>query len=769
MSDSEQKIIDNNNYDSDSDNEEPEDLEIKQDKIVRLVEHFDACKLNHIINNKKKFVKLMKKRSLERLKNPFVVMSKYLENSKNGSIDVTYKQNKSYGRFFAVGSLSLQLLPREVRHSIQQDYIDIDIVNAHPVILRYICGKRKIKCKHLNNYIENREALLSELKVDREVGKQAVLSFLNGGSKDYKSLEYRPEWIVKLKKECEKIHREFKVDKRYKLHKQSRIENNKTFNHIGSYMNTILCDFENNILQSIYQFFGSPKNCVWCFDGLMVKKGEYDLKTCENKVKEDIGIDIALKIKSMEEGFDESLFANMVNYKAKEYYYTDVVDFAKRSFIDIEELVVTLKGSCIMVTNRGISVLFTKNLEVDGSVSYTALPNTSIMDFEWTVTGDKGKPVRYSVNKIFEQRVKWQNAWDYFNFIPYLTREQEYKISPRIFNTFSGYRWPFTKKTYELDSEGIPIPPDSIKPWIYHIKNVLVKPGQGPANLGTTVVQWFAHIFQDPTTKPWALIFRSEEGLGKGLWQTFFEQVLTKAYTCVFKSWDEITADFNGKMDGKLLFTLNEATNYPTNAQKEILKTLIKDKDLEINKKFVNQYSIHNYARVWATTQNPQPAVIPHDCRRYCPIECDNSKRGNEEYFKYLIETVDDEQVQHDMFDYMTNLSLVGFNSEKPPMTNWKKELIGRCSSASVAFLKNYIEKMIFDNVKIASKDLYCEFSGWCKDGGEYKIISARNFYSELKDMGIEKKKMRIDELNTQGFEIEKVALQAIIDKYNPS
>ena len=31
----------------------------------------------------------------------------------NNSIKVSYKQNKDVGRFFAVGSLSLQSLPRE--------------------------------------------------------------------------------------------------------------------------------------------------------------------------------------------------------------------------------------------------------------------------------------------------------------------------------------------------------------------------------------------------------------------------------------------------------------------------------------------------------------------------------------------------------------------------------------------------------------------------------------------------------------------------------
>ena len=61
------------------------------------------------------------------------------------------------------------------------------------------------------------------------------------------------------------IYKKFATDKAFKSHKKKREENDKDYNHEASYMNTLLCDFENKILQVIYKALNSPKTCVLCF------------------------------------------------------------------------------------------------------------------------------------------------------------------------------------------------------------------------------------------------------------------------------------------------------------------------------------------------------------------------------------------------------------------------------------------------------------------------------------------------------------------------
>src|SRR6056300_1216794 len=145
---------DSENSDSDSDTEIIT-LDEGNDVFKTLTEKFDQHKLNHILKHRTQFKKQMRKSCFENDYNPFAVMEKYLHRSKKGRISVQYKQNKGIGRFFAVGGLSLQGFPREVRHTIQDGYVDIDVVNAHPVILEHLCKKLGIECKYLTRYITN--------------------------------------------------------------------------------------------------------------------------------------------------------------------------------------------------------------------------------------------------------------------------------------------------------------------------------------------------------------------------------------------------------------------------------------------------------------------------------------------------------------------------------------------------------------------------------------------------------------------------------------
>ncbi len=453
----------------------------------------------------------------------------------------------------------------------------------------------------------------------------------------------------------------------------------------------------------------------------------------------------------------------------KEWFYHHIRDFAKvGDNINFDALLAWMRETCIVCIQRGRSMLFTKNLELDGSISYEPQESLNIGEIKWNIKDENDKSIPMSTNKVFQKCILWQHSYDYFNFVPYLKLEQKQRINPRLFNTFSGFRWKYTPARYEMIN-GIPVPPDSIKPWIDHITNVLCPNSQLRGckynNLPHVILQWYAHIFQNPTVKPWALVFMSEEGIGKGLWQTFFEQVLTKSLCSTFTSWDQITGSFNGQMAGKLLFTLNEATNYPTNTQKELMKTMIKDVGLSINKKFVNQYDVDNYARVQITTNNKRPISIDYDDRRYCCIKSDNSRRGDTEYFKPLIDSKNDSLVHKDMFDYLCNYPLDGFDSEKPPMTLWKQELIGQNLNTVVEFIKYLWEEYDEDDMKVKADDMFASYKEWSNNSGEHSAGSNRAFYAELKKHNINKKRIRIDDEPVHGFHMKKTDIKELLRK----
>ena len=212
--------------------------------------------------------------------NPFNLAKKYLTKSHDGKINVCYKQNGSVGRFNACGSLSMQNLPREIRHTIADGYTDIDMENAHPVILHHLCAGRHIATPYLKRYIENRDKYLAQIHTERQIAKDTIISILNGGDAAYKKVKDKPSWLKKFKLEIEMIQDTFAKDTDFKKVKRE-------YNPKGSYMNLKLCEFENKILMCMWNKMGNPNNCVLCFDGLMVRD-EYNLPELEHAVFKEL-------------------------------------------------------------------------------------------------------------------------------------------------------------------------------------------------------------------------------------------------------------------------------------------------------------------------------------------------------------------------------------------------------------------------------------------------------------------------------------------------
>ena len=97
--------------------------------------------------------------TFENEKHQLLMLKKQVKNNK---LSVKYKRPKyQLGRVYPAKSLSLCSVRREIRHTLAYNkYVDIDIANCHPELLKQICDNNKIKTRYLKQYVENREALL---------------------------------------------------------------------------------------------------------------------------------------------------------------------------------------------------------------------------------------------------------------------------------------------------------------------------------------------------------------------------------------------------------------------------------------------------------------------------------------------------------------------------------------------------------------------------------------------------------------------------------
>lgn len=282
-------------------------------------EKIDVNKLNFIVQNRPLFEDKIKEfRALQGKTDEsdytlsqFSICKKILEKSTNGIFKVKYVQKEGVGRFQAEGSQSLQNMTRQIRHTIASEfYNDIDIVNCHPNLLVELCKTHHIEHTTLKKYCENRPKFLTDAGLSVETGKVIFLSIMNGGSKEYLSIENpSPEIKYFYEHEIKGIHKRLTeiFPKDYQKRVKRNLKNNKNYNHEGSFMNILLCNLENQILQAMYAFYNEPKNAVLCFDGLMLPKIiEPKIEALTTFINNKFNLNLEFKIKEMKEGFDLS-------------------------------------------------------------------------------------------------------------------------------------------------------------------------------------------------------------------------------------------------------------------------------------------------------------------------------------------------------------------------------------------------------------------------------------------------------------------------------
>ena len=230
----------------------------------------------------------------------------YLESLDNlGRERISYKQkDKHKDRYYPIGS-ALTYLKKEIRNSIMPKNIkDIDMVNSHPVTLFNLCQKNNLVCNILKNYAENRDIILESFGNNKKSVKEMFLTILNGGFKNEYSKDNKINNYLKLlEKEIVKIQEYFySKDKRYF---------EKTYNYMGKNLSRIILDIENQILQTMINYFVLKRVNIFTleFDGLKIytddKSRHFSINELEKKILEKTGINMKLAFKNIEDSFPD--------------------------------------------------------------------------------------------------------------------------------------------------------------------------------------------------------------------------------------------------------------------------------------------------------------------------------------------------------------------------------------------------------------------------------------------------------------------------------
>jgi len=192
---------------------------------------------------------------------------------------------------------------REIRQTITKDlYTDVDIENAHVIILQQLCKKNKVQTPKLDDYINNREMylekLMTEYKVNRDDAKRVFLvamycgNFLLEGDEP----DYYKELVAETRSIAKRITEEnpdIKI-----MVEEMNDEEEYIMNLNGKVLSHYLQEFEHVILDEVFKYCTDKKhilenNCSLQADGIMIPKENFKaslLTELSKHIKKTVGL-----------------------------------------------------------------------------------------------------------------------------------------------------------------------------------------------------------------------------------------------------------------------------------------------------------------------------------------------------------------------------------------------------------------------------------------------------------------------------------------------
>lgn len=209
----------------------------------------------------------------------------------NQNITYTQKNTNGMGRYMGQG---LQSFPKEIRKYLSDNmYIDIDMVNCHPILIENILRINNIEIP----------ILLKEYNQDKEA------TMVKYNWTDKKSMLY-----IINKQECKSENKEIQNFHRvlythlFNIFKKTYTVIEKETNPLGSFMALCLQDVENKVLMCMYKkcLELNVKVGVLIFDGMMIYKNSMScdiidlLLILEEQIESNLNYKVKLIEKSME-------------------------------------------------------------------------------------------------------------------------------------------------------------------------------------------------------------------------------------------------------------------------------------------------------------------------------------------------------------------------------------------------------------------------------------------------------------------------------------
>ncbi len=250
----------------------------------------------------------------------------------------------------------------------------------------------------------------------------------------------------------------------------------------------------------------------------------------------------------------------------------------------------------------------------------------------------------------------------------------------------------------------------------------------------TYLKSYIAHQFQNPTDKPGvAIILQGGKGTGKDTIIDSIGKLYNDAYFAVANK-SNVTGNFNGHMANIMMLNVAEQVFAGSHTEDSVMKNLITNPSLAIEKKGVDAIPVNSYLRVWQSSNADWVVPASGDERRYfIPTMSDKHKQDTaffKEYHKWYANGG-----KSAILHWALNYDISAFDVRKPPDTKalieQKIMSLPQIDRAVIEFINTKTDETL---VAIRSQDIEEIMN---EDGGRYKAnresigVQLRNIFGK--------------------------------------
>jgi hypothetical protein len=357
---------------------------------------------------------------------------------------------------------------------------------------------------------------------------------------------------------------------------------NKT-NEKGTVVSLFLQDLERQMLEIMYDYLTTNKYiqnkiCILCFDGLMMETQYFKeelLKELNEHVLKVSGFNLTFTTKPLDKHLLNDL-PRAVDETSYEYVKTEFE-----------------KTNCKIREGSIYATLGAK----DGTYSFISHDACTkrFCDYKYI---ENGKKESFIKRWLYDENIRAYEDTDLF--------PNADKCPDNIFNLWTPFECEKYTEPYEHHQEGLDV-----------ILNLIMILCNNEQPICKCLCNWIGQMLVHPDIKTFIITLISSQGAGKTTLILLLEKMIGhKKVIMSTNPKNSIWGEFNGLLMDSFLINLNELSKKDTIEAEGIIKGLITDSTITINKKGVNQITIKSYHRFIITTNKDEPINTSKDDRR---------------------------------------------------------------------------------------------------------------------------------------------------------